>query len=151
MKLAFIKVGGDSMKRKYLLASHGKLAEGLQSSLNILADKGKDFQVINAYVTEDDYTPEVVEFIHSINKDEQAVIFTDLFGGSVNQKIVTEVMNSNNENIFVVSNTNLAIILSILFVGAENLTSEIIEGCIADSQVALVSTTLIQEEEETFF
>jgi len=60
-------------------------------------------------------------------------------------------MNSNNENIFVVSNTNLAIILSILFVGVENLTSEIIEGCIADSQVALVSTTLIQEEEETFF
>jgi PTS system mannose-specific IIA component len=60
-------------------------------------------------------------------------------------------MNSNNENIFVVSNANLAIILSILFVGVENLTSEIIEGCIVDSQVILVPTTLIQEEEETFF
>lgn len=139
------------MKRKYLLASHGRLAEGFQSSLTILADKGNDFQVINAYITDEDYTPEIIAFIHSINEEEQAVIFTDLFGGSVNQKIVTEVMKDKKENIFVISNANLAIILSILFAGDEKLTHEGIQAYIADSQVTLIPTTFIQEEEESFF
>ena len=39
------------MKRKFLIASHGNLAKGFQSSLDILADKGKGLAVINAYVT----------------------------------------------------------------------------------------------------
>lgn len=39
------------MKRKFLIASHGNLAKGFQSSLDILADKGKELAVINAYVT----------------------------------------------------------------------------------------------------
>ena len=30
------------MKRKFLIASHGNLAKGFQSSLDILADKGKE-------------------------------------------------------------------------------------------------------------
>lgn len=45
------------MKRKFLIASHGNLAKGFQSSLDILADKGKELAVINAYVTPEDYTP----------------------------------------------------------------------------------------------
>ena len=49
--------------RKYLIATHGELAKGFQSSLNILADKGNDFQVINAYIIDEDYTPAIDEFI----------------------------------------------------------------------------------------
>ena len=44
------------MKRKFLIASHGNLAKGFQSSLDILADKGKELAGINAYVTPEDYT-----------------------------------------------------------------------------------------------
>ena len=37
------------MKKKYLIATHGYFAKGLQSALEILADKGKEITVINAY------------------------------------------------------------------------------------------------------
>lgn len=82
------------------MATHGKLADGFQSSLNILADKGKSIEVINAYVTDEDYTPKITEFVQGIQQDEQAIIFTDLFGGSVNQKVVAEVLTQKKKKIF---------------------------------------------------
>ena len=54
------------MKRKFLIASHGNLAKGFQSSLDILADKGKELAVINAYVTPEDYTPIIQTFLQSL-------------------------------------------------------------------------------------
>ena len=89
------------MKRKFLIASHGNLAKGFQSSLDILADKGKELAVINAYVTPEDYTPIIQTFLQSLGAEEQAIILTDLYGGSVNQKIVQEVMTTKPDNVFI--------------------------------------------------
>ena len=103
------------MKTKFLIASHGNLAKGFQSSLDILADKGKELAVINAYVTPEDYTPIIQTFLQSLGTEEQAIILTDLYGGSVNQKIVQEVMTTKPDNVFIISNANLAIALSLIF------------------------------------
>ena len=137
------------MKKKYLIASHGNLAAGMQSSLDILADRGKEFEIINAYVTDEDYTPKVTSFVESVTYEEQAIIFTDLLGGSVNQKIVIETLTSKKDNISIISNANLAIILSILFSGEEYLTEETIHNIINESQVTLVSTKL--DEDDSIF
>jgi mannose PTS system EIIA component len=130
------------MKKKFLIASHGKLAAGLQSSLEILANKGKDVEIINAYLTEEDYTPKITAFIASVQSDEQGVIFTDLFGGSVNQKVVNQVLTAKKDNIFVISNTNLPIVLSLLLSPDDTLTRENITATIRDGQVTLLSLTL---------
>lgn len=106
------KVMEDRMK--YLIATHGKLASGFQSSLNILTGKGDEVSVIDAYLDDSDYTPKIDQFIDSVNDDEQGVIFTDLYGGSVNQKVVTKLVPKGKSNIFLISNSNLAIILSVL-------------------------------------
>lgn len=99
---------------KYLIATHGKLASGFQSSINILTSKGDAVKVIDAYLDNSDYTPKIDEFIDIVGDDEQAVIFTDLFGGSVNQKVVKRLVPKGKGNIFLIANSNLAIILSIL-------------------------------------
>jgi mannose PTS system EIIA component len=130
------------MKKKFLIASHGKLAAGLQSSLEILANKGKDVEIINAYLTEEDYTPKITAFTTSVQADEQGVIFTDLFGGSVNQKVVNQVLADEKKNIFVISNTNLAIVLSLLLSPEDTFTIESISAAIRDGQVTLVSLAL---------
>jgi len=139
------------MKKRYLVATHGELAKGFQSSLNILADKGSSIEIINAYVTEEDYTSQIVEFVQGIQQEEQAIIFTDLFGGSVNQKVVAEVLTQKKENIFIISNTNLAVLLT-LIVGSEEekLTTELIQEAIEESQVKLVPTSQTVEK-DTFF
>lgn len=136
------------MRKKYLVATHGELAKGFQSSLNILTDKGKSIDTINAYVSDEDYTDQIVEFIQSVQPDEQAVIFTDLFGGSVNQKVVAEIVTVAKKNIFVVSNANLAILLTLIVDNEElELTGDMIVKAIEESQVRLVPTALSDEEE----
>ncbi|KEI07128.1 PTS mannnose transporter subunit IIA [Clostridium sp. K25] len=140
------------MKKKYLIASHGELANGIKSSLDILANKGNEIEVINAYITDEDYTPQIVNFIKSIGNDEQGVIFTDLFGGSVNQKSVTEVLTNKNKNVFIISNVNLAIVLSLLFSVEDVFSEEYIKKSIVESQVTLVSTKISNDDsEEDFF
>lgn len=138
------------MKKRFLVATHGRLASGFQNSLNILADKGTELEIIDAYLTEEDFTPIITNFIKSIGEEEQGVIFTDLFGGSVNQKVVSETMISKKEQIFIVSNSNLAIILTLVLSSESDVfTQQSINQAIEEGQVRLVSTQL--PEEELFF
>ena len=138
--------------RKYLIATHGELARGFQSSLNILADKGNDFQVINAYIIDEDYTPAIDEFIASVQPEERGFIFTDLFGGSVNQKAFTELMNAKKDNIVIITNANLAVILSVLFLGGdEALSLEQIQQAVSESQVQVVPTQIADEDDDSIF
>lgn len=139
------------MKKKYLIASHGELANGIKSSLDILANEGNAVEVINAYITDEDYTPKIVKFIKNIGDDEQGVIFTDLFGGSVNQKSVTEVLNNKSENVFIISNVNLAIVLSLLFSVEDEFSEEYIKKSIVESQVTFVSTKISNDDDEKDF
>lgn len=139
------------MNKKYLIASHGELAKGIQSSLNILANRGNEVEIINAYITDEDYTPTIVNFIENVGDDEQGIIFTDLFGGSVNQKVLTELLNSKKENIFVISNANLPIVLSMMFSVEDKFTEEYIKKSIEESQVTIVSTKISNDEEEEDF
>lgn len=86
----------------------------------------------------------------SIEEGEQGIIFTDLFGGSVNQTVVAELIKQKNDQLFVISNSNLAIILSLVLTPEnEVFTKQSISEAIEISQVRLVSTDL--PTEETFF
>jgi len=138
------------MERSYLIATHGKFASGLQNSLNILTGSGDKVTVIDAYVTDEDYTPHIQQFIQEVSEESQGIVFTDLYGGSVNQKIAAEIMTSGKDNIMLVSNTNLAIILSIMFhENTDKLSESDVLAAIQESQVQIVPTK-IEEEEDIF-
>ncbi|MGJ0022132.1 PTS sugar transporter subunit IIA [Streptococcus dysgalactiae] len=140
------------MKRKFLIGSHGRLASGLQSSIDILAGMGKSLEIIDAYVDDSDYTSQIDDFIAGVAADEQGLIFTDLLGGSVNQKMVTAVMASGKDNIFLITNSNLATLLSVMFLNPEEaLTKDKIVTVINDSQVQLVDLNPATDSEEDFF
>ena len=70
---------------KIMLASHGNLAAGMLSSAEMVFGKQDNVSVICAYVDgEDDVSTRIKGFIDSIAPDDSWIIFTDLFGGSVN-------------------------------------------------------------------
>lgn len=125
-----------------LIASHGHMASGIQSSLDILTGMGKKVQVIDAYVDQTDYTPEIDKFIK--NAKRPAVIFTDLLGGSVNQKVTLKA--AQEKDIFIVTQMNLAIIMAVLL-DSEPLTKEHLQELINQSQVQLVDMTSSNEDE----
>lgn len=139
------------MKRKFLIGSHGRLASGLQSSIDILAGMGQSLEIIDAYVDDSDYTSQIDDFIAGVAADEQGLIFTDLLGGSVNQKMVTAVMASGKDNIFLITNSNLATLLSVMFLNPdEALTKDKIVTVINESQVQLVDLSPATDSEDDF-
>ncbi|HIY92676.1 PTS sugar transporter subunit IIA [Companilactobacillus sp. HBUAS56275] len=119
---------------KILIASHGHLASGIQSSLEILTGMGNKVTVIDAYVDDHDYVPDIKKFIEELD-GQTGIIFTDLFGGSVNQKVMLEV--ANQENVYVITGMNLPIVLSVVLEN-EAINKTKLEELIAASQVQLV-------------
>lgn len=138
--------------RKYLLATHGKLASGIKDSIEIITGMGEYFEIIEAYVDGSDYTKQITNFVNATEASKQTVIFTDLYGGSVNQRIVLEIKNNQKENIFVITGMNLAIVISILLC-KEELTVEKVQEMILESQVQLIEVNKLadEDEEEEFF
>lgn len=120
-----------------LIATHGRLAEGFASSIKILLDR-EDINCINAYIDEKDkdYTKDIEKFLSMIDTNDEAVIFTDIFGGSVNQKIV-KLVHESEKKVFIVTQVNLPIILEVLLT-TESLSYQLIEKMINDSPVKLV-------------
>ena len=110
----------------------------------------KNIKVIDAYVDKSDYMKQIDDFITKSKRP--AVIFTDLKGGSVNQKVVLRV--AKEKDIFVVTQTNLAVVLAVLL-DTEKLTKKHLQDLIKQSQVELFqidddNNSLANQEEEFF-
>ncbi len=141
--------------RKYLVATHGKLADGFASSVSVLLGR-KDLKTINAYLEDDgtntNYIDDIKKFIDDIGVDDEGVIFTDIYGGSVNQKVVEQV-STTNKKVFIITQTNLAIILQILL-SSEALSSGNLKKMISESTpqyIDLGTMKLKNQDEEKFF
>ncbi|WP_155286129.1 PTS fructose transporter subunit IIA [Lacticaseibacillus zhaodongensis] len=120
---------------KILIASHGHFASGLKSAIQILTGMGGKVETIDAYIDDSDYTLAIRQFVQQAKADG-GVIFTDLVGGSVNQKVLLEVANA--PKIIVVSQMNLAIILATLL-EARPITTEVLDELISQSQVQRIT------------
>lgn len=116
--------------RKILVATHGYLADGIKSSIKILTGRDDCVTCVNAYVDQRDYTPDIQAFIDGVGEEDEAVIFTDLYGGSVNQKVVT--MKPEERGIFVVTGFNLTAVLGVIL-SDEPLTPEVMDELVESS------------------
>ncbi|HWS42698.1 MAG TPA: PTS fructose transporter subunit IIA [Pseudoflavonifractor sp.] len=116
--------------RKILVATHGYLADGIKSSIKILTGKEDCITCINAYVDQRDYTPDIQAFMDAVGKEDEAVIFTDLQGGSVNQKVVT--MRPEERGIYLVTGFNLTTVLGVVLSDG-SLTPEIVDEIVESS------------------
>lgn len=128
--------------KKFVVASHAKLAAGFQSTIELFAGSDHDITYISAYVDDVDLDMEVQTFISSLADDDQAVIFTDMFGGSVNQKFV--IAAQNKPNVFVVAGMNLPVILEIIL-SSEPYTTAVIDRLIDNGRTAMQQVYLTND------
>lgn len=141
--------------KKILIATHGHLASGFLSSIQLLTGKVQEITVINAYayVDECDFEQELNVFVNQVNEQDQIFVFTDLFGGSVNQKI-TKTFLEKEIAVTILSGFNLPILLEIVLATKE-LTKEDIQELVNKCQQELKMTILdevhVVNEEEDFF
>ena len=92
------------------------MAEGVKNTLSMLADK-KNIYTLNAYDHSDDISKEINDLIEQLDPNQKTLIFTDLFGGSVNLEITRKMMS---DKVMIIAGFNLAIILECLYLSDED-------------------------------
>ncbi|NTP76701.1 hypothetical protein HQ866_11385 [Enterococcus faecium] len=135
---------------KFAIATHGNFAKGLQSTLELFIPN-EEIAFLSAYVEEEPPIDEQLEiFFASLEADELVVVFTDLFGGSVNQKVL---LASKGRQVQIIAGFNLPVILEVVL-NKGNLTPENLANYLETGKNAMQLVTPIVEEivsEEDFF
>lgn len=135
--------------RKILIASHGHVASGMKSAVKILTGDVSSLTAVDFYVDESDQTPVVEAFINSVGPEDDAVIFTDLLGGSVCNKVLT--LQPEKHGITHVTGFNLIAVLGCLL-SDEPLTPAVVDEVIATASEQLQRISVepkAREDEET--
>lgn len=131
--------------KRILLASHGRLAFGLKDSLEFFLGKSDLIVAVGAYIdSTDNYIQEIQQFIDSA-EDDDAVIFTDIYGGSVNQQ-VTRMVLAANKKIPIITSMNMPIVLSVAL-SEEKMTQTVINRLCVDCIPKIVVLPINEEKQ----
>ena len=137
--------------RKYIIATHGYMAYGINTTLNMLIGEQENLTVVNAYTDECKDPVQEFEKIIEENPDDDIVIMTDLFGGSVNNNAMQMI---KSERVHVVTGINLAVVISIVMSDSNTSTKQVIEEAIAGAKDMLIYcnelVTDSNDEDENF-
>lgn len=104
------------MKNQIILASHGGLAAGMRAAAEFFG--AQNIEILEQTL-EDTGFERKAEALLKKHEDKNCIVFTDLYGGSVNQIFSRELQRSS---FHLVTGMNLAIVLECAF------TDELIDG-----------------------
>ena len=122
--------------RKFLIATHGSFAKGIQSSLEIIMGKLENVFMIQAYTEKNKSLKEEIDLVlEQIRNEDELIVFTDLMGGSVTNQILQYALK---KNVFIVSGFNLPLLLDILLSDPETPVNEVIETGIKNARDRIV-------------
>lgn len=135
---------------RFFLASHGHLASGLASSIGILTGDTSRLTVFNAYVDERSLEEELERFYEGVGEEDQVILLSDMYGGSVNSIMYPFLTRPNTT---LIAGVNLALVIGLLL-GGEPLTPDTIKAVVEQSREALQIVELeegeLEEDEELF-
>lgn len=121
--------------RRYVIATHGQMADGLRSTVEIIAGEQENLTCICAYTEKcPDPMPEFQKIIEQYPEDE-IVIMTDLFGGSVNNQALSL---TEDPKVHVVTGISLALVIGILMSDEDENTPDVIRSAIEEAKGAMM-------------
>ena len=122
--------------KRFILATHAYMSKGIKSSLELILGKQENLSVYCAYAEgEPFFNPLVIQEVEDHPEDE-FVIMTDLFGGSVNNELLEL---TTRGNVHVVTGTNLILAMSILLTCPESDdVAATIRNCVEDAKTGIV-------------
>ena len=133
--------------RKFLIASHGTLASGIKSSLDIIIGPMENVYLIGAYTGENkSIEDDLAEVLKQVSNEDELIVFTDLMGGSVTNQVLQYALK---ENVYIVSGFNLPLLLDILLSDPETPVDEVIETGISNAkdQIVFVNKLIAKNKE----
>ena len=99
--------------RKFLIMSHGDMSSGIKSTLNMLLGNRDDVAAKSAYINDNELSieSEIQNILSEFNGNDELIIFTDLFGGSVNNEAMKFIKDTR---VKIISGMNIPLIVEIL-------------------------------------
>lgn len=135
---------------KKLVITHGRLASGFKAALDVIIGNSEALDAIDCFVDDTPLKDLVETYMSEINLETQKVlVMTDLPAGSVNQYFMT---NYQHENVLIVSGVNLPLILELVLMDEELLTTATIGAAVemAHSQLVLCDSTPLASSGDDF-
>ncbi|MFL0252375.1 PTS sugar transporter subunit IIA [Clostridium neuense] len=100
--------------RRFLIATHGHFAEGIYSSLKMIIGNKDNVETLCAYVTKDyDLKANIRNILGKLNEDDELIVITDIFGGSVNNEFMN-LIGKNNGKIHLIAGLNLPLLAELI-------------------------------------
>lgn len=135
---------------RIFISSHGHFASGMKSSVEILMGPNPRITVFDAYVDQDSVQEHLDEFYSTVEPDDQVLLLSDLYGGSVNQVMYTYLTKPNTT---LIAGVNLALVLELAV--KEEIDPEDLEALVEQSRSMLrivpLDTSDQEEEHDDFF
>lgn len=97
--------------RKILIATHGIYAEGIKSAAEFILGPQPDITTICAYTGDIALKDQLEEYFEGCTPEDEVLILTDIYGGSVNQACM-EYMKRPGTHL--ITGINLALLLQIM-------------------------------------
>lgn len=119
--------------KQILIATHGKMASGIRYTAELIVGKMDEITTIDAYVTPEDNVEKKFEEYFAQHENDRIFVFTDLMGGSVNQKLLGY---SQKENVTLITGTNLPVLMQVLMAD-DDVTEDEIQEFIDDAREEL--------------
>jgi len=121
--------------RKFLIATHGTLAAGIKSSLDIIIGSIEHVFLLQAYVDEQtSVEAELEKILEQISDQDQLVVFTDILGGSITNQILQHL----RPNVYVISGVNLPLVIDVMLAGNTTPIEEVISTAIENAKEQMV-------------
>ncbi|MFC0516957.1 PTS sugar transporter subunit IIA [Mucilaginibacter angelicae] len=134
--------------RKFLIATHGTLAGGVKSSLDIITGAMDNVFLIEAYVDENkSLEDEIKTVLEQVGDNDELIVFSDILGGSVTNQVLQYALQAN---VHVVSGFNLPLVIEIVLADADTPAEEVIAEAIenAKQQMVYVNKLLTSQNQE---
>ena len=97
--------------RHYIIASHKHLAEGFYTAVQAIVGEVANVHVISAYINDEDVAVQIESCLTKIPVEDEVIVMTDIYGGSVNNEFVKYL---SKRDFHLIAGVNLALIISIM-------------------------------------
>lgn len=101
--------------KKILIMTHGELASGFAHTFKMIVGDIADVEALSAYTTLGyDLEKEIKKVMDALSEDDELLVVTDLYGGSVNNEWM---MHLSDKRIHLVAGINLAFLVEVCCAG----------------------------------
>lgn len=123
------------MKKKLLIATHSVFADGIKNAMELVTGEQNSVSTLCAYTNDmtEVKTP-IKEIIDALCDDEELIVTTDIFGGSVNNEFMKYLSKSN---IYLIAGVNLPLLFELIMNLESENTVQMIETAVKNARKQL--------------